>query len=287
MSFESHNGMFKNQGVFGVYYNGRLQARINVIKQIYTKYYRRKFAAGTFKCSWIPDAEKFKRIHDGAFAPAKSDENKCQLITINPGVKLGAEDPLLVLPFLYDVLDRILGYHNFLSPTGEYCLEHRSDDRSIAGIHLHMWHDNINGVARSDMARRIFAACKQVLKASKYADILVSLQSIDVKLRPLSSCQSYIRKNKDTDTVWGFGFQGDLRGNLVLHRENVQVAILDRCAQLRLTRESVVSADTSVDYRDLEDRGLLCQLYCSEELSNEEEASVSCEQTSEKENDVN
>lgn len=188
------------------YATGREQARIGVIKEIYTKYYRRKFANGNFRASWIPDSDKLERIYRTGRASAVDDTTKCQLITLNP------HDAACIVTaegFLIDVLEHIRGKKNLISRGAEFCIEHRGTEKQMHGVHVHLWHDNLYGVARSEVIRRFIAAFEQVRKGNpRYSNMQWSNQSIDVKERPMSSCKSYIRKNKDSDTFWGYGFQG-------------------------------------------------------------------------------
>lgn len=203
------------------YYTGREEARRAVIKQIYTKYYRRKFADGNFRASWIPDPEKLKRLYVEANKRAIDDTNKCQLITLNPGCGDEAANPCVLEEFLICVLELMRQRKNLMSPGAEFCIEHRGTESQLAGIHVHLWHDNVHGIAKSEIIRRFIMGFEQVGKRHQFTGVRWTKQSVDVRDRPKSSCQSYIRKNKASDTKWGYGFQGYLHGDLDALREKL------------------------------------------------------------------
>lgn len=196
------------------FYTGRQQAREAVIKQIYCKYYRRKFAAGDFRASWIPNAEKLRRIYEKAHEKG-SDTSKAVLLTINPAYHENA-DRSCGWKYLLDVAERLQGYSNFIPGSAYFCLEHRGDHDHLQGTHMHIAFDNENALPKSDCIRRVKACCDIICRDHPW--VTVSNQSIDFKHRPLAAAQQYVKKNRPNDVHWGFGFQGDFATDMEVIR---------------------------------------------------------------------
>lgn len=212
------------------YYRGRDQAREAIIKQIYVKYYRRKLAAGDFRFNWVPDTEKLKELYDQG--NEKADDDRCMLITVSPGVK--GDGPYRydeVQQYLLAVTERLRGYKNFLDEDAEFCLEHRGSDVVITGCHAHIAHGNIHGISKSDFLRRTKAACELVAK--DYAYVTFTPQSVDIRLRPRKSAFGYIKKNREYDLVWGYGYIGLVSGNFNLYYRQITEKQAERCAYLQ------------------------------------------------------
>lgn len=211
------------------YFKGRADARTAVIKQIYVKHYRRKFAAGNFRASWIPKPEKLKMLFESANAKDMTD--RCILLTINPTLADYRHGQLPVLRFLLALLERIREYQNFIDLDAEFCLEHRGSEFSFRGLHMHIAFSNQHGLSRSDILRRVQSAA--VIVARDHPLIIVSEQSVDVKVRPRSSAFPYIKKSRDYDVIFGLGYQGMIHQDLNQLSATVEEAITTRLAALR------------------------------------------------------
>lgn len=213
---------------YHTYYNGRSAAREFVIKQIYVKYYRRKFARGNFRASWIPDAEKLKKIIEEG--NAKDPMDKGQLVTVN-AVWTAPRNITRFIEFYFDVIYRLREYRNFLSLDAEFCLEHRGDEDGVVGLHLHIAHSNEFGVSKSDLLRRCFSGVKIASRLYGSA-VHVAEPSVDVKVMPWAAAVKYIKKNREYDVAFGLGYQGLVQGELEVMREQLLQKYEERCAEV-------------------------------------------------------
>lgn len=210
------------QRSFCEYNEGKHAARVFVIKEIYTKYYRRKFKSGNFRASWVPDPEELERIYNAANEVATDDKH--QLITVSPRWNSwkGSETEVeQAITYIFESFSRLMGYKNVIGAVNDYAIEHRGTEIDLHGLHLHFWHANENGLAKSEIIRRVLAAFGHYAQSTPIVDVFK--ESIDVKVRPAASCISYISKNKLSDTRWGLGrigrWEDDYRDTLqsVLH----------------------------------------------------------------------
>lgn len=215
------------------YYKGRADARTHVIKQIYVKHYRRKFAAGNFRASWIPKPDKLKLLFEQA--NEKDITDRCLLITINPGLKDYRLGVMPVVRYLLAVLERIREYQNFIDLDAEFCLEHRGSEFGIRGVHMHIAMSNIHGLSRSDVLRRVSSGA--VICGRDHGQIIISEQSVDVKVRPRSSAFPYIKKSRDYDVIFGLGYQGMVHQDLNQIHALVETAIINRLTAIDAMEE--------------------------------------------------
>lgn len=196
------------------FYEGRSRARQRVVQLAYEKYYRSRFNAGRFSASWIPNPEKFAVIYKNE--TAEDDATKCHLVTINAsypaathGAQWNAMDAQNIISFYVDVIKKVSNCRNLMGTIANITIEHRGTAAFINGIHVHFYYKNSCGTAKSEVMRRIIAAMDK-LRRDRCLPLEYSKQSVDVKIRPQSSCESYTNKKKDCDTIWGMGPLGPL-----------------------------------------------------------------------------
>lgn len=232
------------------FYDGRRKARETIVTQIYIKHYRRKLAAGKFNFSWVPNAAKFERIYLSSNERDKNTD-KWHLVTINPGV---CDDNLPIETahrFLLDLLVKLRTYQRFLPDDATFCLEHRGDVEKLRGTHMHLIHDNPHGLCKSDFLRRITRACQLVQKDHEM--IIITPQSIDIRIRPHDAANTYINKNRESDLLFGYGFQGRIDQDM----KELQSKIEEH--QRTLVAQRLASGDDNVPTMSAFTPTLLCR----------------------------